>query len=181
MKIILCGTRASLVLAACVAFLLVPAVSAQVVQGRRQAMRQQGMGMNGQAMRQQMQMAQGYGYGNRNAMARQQNNSQFVGALQTSLSLLTQADHDYNGHRAKAVRHVTTAIRALQGGMGRKHGNEPGARADGQWQPQSCRRWPWPGGGWRQRPEEPDAAGDIRRPPSAGATVARHSPKRPRI
>ncbi len=38
-----------------------------------------------------------------------------VGQLKSARALLSQADHDYQGHRAKAVHEISKAIHALQG------------------------------------------------------------------
>jgi hypothetical protein len=49
-----------------------------------------------------------------------------IGALRGARALLEQADHDYNGHRAEAVKLVSAAIHALRppranGAHGRPH------------------------------------------------------------
>jgi hypothetical protein len=41
-----------------------------------------------------------------------------IAELQAAKQLLMRANHDYQGHRARAVGHVTAAIHALAGGQG---------------------------------------------------------------
>jgi hypothetical protein len=61
-------------------------------------------------------------------------NSGVTAALRQVHTLLATADHDYNGHRAKAAQHVAQALRELGGhhaGTNHKAGTGPG-RAAGQ-------------------------------------------------
>jgi hypothetical protein len=46
--------------------------------------------------------------------------------------LLETANHDYKGHRAEAVKHITHAIHALEAG----HQHHPGPRVKGSGEPQ---------------------------------------------
>jgi hypothetical protein len=120
------GIRASLVVAACFAWGFVPSAYAQKGHANRQPHIQapRASGMNHQVMRPPMNVGRGYGYGhgygygNRNTMARQQNNSHVIAALHTALNSLNQADHDYQGHRVRAIHHVGAAIHSLQPGAG---------------------------------------------------------------
>jgi hypothetical protein len=58
-------------------------------------------------------------YGNRGAAA-YQNNGTVLANLRATLALLARADHDYQGHRVRAMHHVGTAIRALEPAMARR-------------------------------------------------------------
>jgi len=40
-------------------------------------------------------------------------NAPIVSQLHMTVAVLKQADHDYNGHRVKAIRHIHTAVKAL--------------------------------------------------------------------
>lgn len=82
--------------------------------------------------------------------ATQQPHTAIVGELKATRTLLEQADHDYKGHRAKAVHEISHAIHVLEHGMGKHHaagptgpkpvvekpkgGNEPQAVSDKQLQ-----------------------------------------------
>ena len=56
------------------------------------------------------------GSGRNNGMMNQGNARQIASHLQIALSHLANADHDYQGHRVKAMHHVGTAIQSLQQG-----------------------------------------------------------------
>ena len=51
-----------------------------------------------------------------NSAATPSSTSGAIGELKSIRSILEHADHDYQGHRAKAVREITLAIHALEGG-----------------------------------------------------------------
>lgn len=95
--------QVSFLAAATFALALAPEANAQSGRGRRHA---------------GMAAAQGGGRGNRNAMANQ-GNMVVARSLQQTLQLLAQADHDYQGHRVLAMRHVQTAIHQLVPGAAR--------------------------------------------------------------
>jgi hypothetical protein len=63
-------------------------------------------------------------YRARNAMANP-NNGQVIAALRSAMSLLAQADHDYQGHRARALGHVGTAVRHLEPAAVRRNQPNP--------------------------------------------------------
>jgi hypothetical protein len=50
---------------------------------------------------------------NHNAMANQ-NNGQVISHLNSALATLAKSDHDYQGHRVRAMNHIGTAIRHLE-------------------------------------------------------------------
>jgi hypothetical protein len=52
-------------------------------------------------------------YRNRSSLANQ-NNGPLIAELRSTMGLLTQADRDYQGHRAQAIHHVGNAIRSLE-------------------------------------------------------------------
>jgi hypothetical protein len=52
-------------------------------------------------------------YYNPNSLANQ-NNGPVISHLNSTLATLAKADHDYSGHRVKAMQHVNTAIRHLE-------------------------------------------------------------------
>jgi hypothetical protein len=82
---------------------IVPAVEAQTGRARRNAGAQAGSGAGA---------VHPGSRGNRNGMANQ-NNVAVARSLHSTLRLLAQADHDYQRHRALAMKHVETAIRHL--------------------------------------------------------------------
>ena len=58
-----------------------------------------------------------------------------VKTLQQAYSLLMRADHDYQGHRARAMRHIEAACRILCGSAkGDGQGEEAQSQSDGQLQ-----------------------------------------------
>jgi hypothetical protein len=61
---------------------------------------------------------------NRNAMANQ-NNGQMISQLHATMRLLAQADHDYQGHRARAMHEIGTAIRHLEPATARRNQPNP--------------------------------------------------------
>lgn len=68
-------------------------------------------------------------------VAQQQANHQVSGELHGVRSLLERADHDYKGHRVKAIHHITQAIQHLHGGKDPHHdgrGGEPQKLSDEQ-------------------------------------------------
>jgi hypothetical protein len=62
-----------------------------------------------------------------NGNARQINN-QLVAELHGTMRLLHQADHDYNGHRARAIQHLTHAVHTIHPNtnMGQMNGTNRG-------------------------------------------------------
>jgi hypothetical protein len=67
------------------------------------------------------------GGGNRSGMANQ-GNAMIARSLHSTLQVLAQADHDYQGHRELAMRHVHTAIRHLvPNAAGRGQQNQAGS------------------------------------------------------
>jgi hypothetical protein len=62
---------------------------------------------------------------------------QIVTELRNIRHLLEKADHDYKGHRAKAVEEIGGAIHALEHGKGAKGKNEKGAAGKGSKEPQA--------------------------------------------
>jgi hypothetical protein len=52
-------------------------------------------------------------------------NSQIVGQLRKTIGVLKQADHDYQGHRVKAIHHVHNAVKALLPPGKHAHGKIP--------------------------------------------------------
>ena len=110
--------------------LLVPDAGAQ---GRARTAhaggRQQGTMSNNTAQQGSVPRSMGgagsYGRGyNRNAMANQ-NNGQIISQLHATMRLLAQADHDYQGHRARAIHDVGTAIRDLEPATARRNQPNP--------------------------------------------------------
>jgi len=71
-------------------------------------------GMAGVAHRGAGMPRRNYGNAYRRNMVANQNNSQAIAPLQSAATSLTQADHDYQGHRAKALHSVSAAIRHLE-------------------------------------------------------------------
>jgi hypothetical protein len=58
-----------------------------------------------------------------------------IQTLQQAYSLLEAADHDYQGHRAKAMHHIAVACRILGSSeKGDGHGDEAQSQSDGQLQ-----------------------------------------------
>ena len=85
------------------ALAIVPGAEAQTGRVRRNTGGQAGSGAGT--------MHRGGG-GYRNGMANQ-NNAAVARELHSTMRVLAQADHDYQGHRALAMKHVQTAIRHL--------------------------------------------------------------------
>ena len=117
------------------------------------------------------------GRGNRNGMANQ-GNMVVARSLHATMLVLAQADHDYQGHRVLAMRHVQTAIHQLLPVAARaaretRWGCVNGQRRPDrrQWQSQSQRQW-----GWSSR-QEPHAAGNVGPAPSAGIAIAHRHPQ----
>lgn len=69
--------------------------------------------------------------GNNNGNANNNAYSQTVTALHQAHTLLANADHDYNGHRAKAAEHISHAIRELGGQHHANGGTNGGTRIFG--------------------------------------------------
>ncbi len=61
---------------------------------------------------------------NRNAMANQ-NNGQVISNLNSAMATLAKADHDYQGHRVRAMNHIGTAIRHLEPAAVRRNTPNP--------------------------------------------------------
>jgi hypothetical protein len=58
-----------------------------------------------------------------------------IQTLRQAYSLLEAADHDYDGHRAKAMHHIAMACRVLGTSVkGDGHGDEAQSQSDGQLQ-----------------------------------------------
>jgi hypothetical protein len=74
----------------------------------------------------------GMGYSNRgmNSNVRQVNH-QLVSELRGTMALLHQADHDYNGHRALAIQHLSRAVHALNPNAGQMASNHTGLGNNG--------------------------------------------------
>jgi hypothetical protein len=101
-------------LAALLVLALVPAARAQA----RNAMphlKAQGAAMRHNSGRQGMMMGPAYSYRNQNANVNaNQNNGQLVSELHSTMLLLAQAQHDYQGHRVRAIHQIGNAIRTLE-------------------------------------------------------------------
>lgn len=123
--------RASTIAASLAAWLLAPTSQAQAAgKGARVAAQSRGTGNGTGRNAARMNGMRGGGYGgmyrNRNAMA-YQNNAAVVTQLHSTLTMLAQADHDYNGHRVRAMHHIGTAIRSLQPAAARSGQGNPAA------------------------------------------------------
>ena len=74
----------------------------------------------------------------KSALGASSSNQQVPAEIQTlrqAYSLLEAADHDYQGHRAKAMHHIATACRVLGSSeKGDGHGEEAQTQSDGQLQ-----------------------------------------------
>ena len=73
----------------------------------------------------------GYGKSGMNRVNANQNNTAVLTALNSSLTTLANAEHDYNGHRVRAMHEVSAAIRHMQpaGSRAVNPGITPGASA----------------------------------------------------
>jgi hypothetical protein len=71
--------------------------------------------------------ARGYSNPRRNNNNGNQNNGAVIATLQSAMGHLSQADHDYQGHRVKALNHVGTAIRHLEPAAVRRNQPNPAA------------------------------------------------------